>query len=61
MEKSLPDYLDQCISNIEKLKENKLLLGLGDLLDEKMKNFVRIKLKDEVLGYLRFYQKYPIL
>ena len=61
MEKSLPDYLDQCISTIEKLKENKLLAGIGDLLDEKMKNFVRNKLKDEVLEYLRFYQKYPIL
>ncbi len=61
MEKSLPDYLDQCISTIEKLKENKLLAGVGDILDEKTKNFVRNKLKDEVLEYLRFYQKYPIL
>ncbi|MBT7092956.1 MAG: nucleotidyl transferase AbiEii/AbiGii toxin family protein, partial [Bacteroidetes bacterium] len=61
MEQSLPNYLDQCISAIEKLKENNLLAGVGDLLDEKMKNFVRNKLKDEVLEYLRFYQKYPIL
>lgn len=61
MEKSLPDYLGQCISNIEKLKENRLLVGVGDLLDEKMKNFVKNKLKEEVLEYLRFYQKYPIL
>jgi len=61
MEKSLPDYLDQCISTIEKLKENKLLVGVGDLLDEKTKYFVRNNLKDEVLEYLRFYQKYPIL
>ncbi|MEA1876852.1 MAG: nucleotidyl transferase AbiEii/AbiGii toxin family protein [Bacteroidota bacterium] len=60
MQLSLHDYLEQCISTIGDLKTNKLLIGIGDLLDQNMKNFVRNKLKDEVLEYLRFYQKYPI-
>lgn len=61
MEISLPDYLGLCIAAIENLLENKLLMGVGDLLDEKMKNFVRTKLKNEVLSLLQFYMKYPIL
>jgi len=61
MQLSMPEYLDLCISTIGDLKTNKLLIGIGDLLDEKMKNFVRNKLKDEVLEFLRFYKKYPII
>jgi len=61
MEKTLSDYLSDCISTIENINSKKLLFGVGDLLDGKMKSLVRNKLKDEVLEYLRFYQKYPIL
>jgi predicted nucleotidyltransferase component of viral defense system len=60
MQQPMHDYLDLCITTIGDLNTNKLLMGVGDLLDEKMKNFVRNKLKDEVLEFLRFYQKYPI-
>lgn len=61
MNKPLGDYLESCISKIEDLQANKLLTGLGELMDGKMKNFVRTKLKDEVLGLLQYYQRYPIL
>ena len=61
MDMPLQDYLDRCISAVEKLPGNRLLAGLGELMDEPMKNFVRSKLKQEVLGLLRFYQAYPIL
>lgn len=61
MQQSLHDYLDKCISTIGDLKTNKLLTGIGDLLDQNMKNFVRNKLKNEALEYLSFYQKYPII
>ena len=61
MDMPLQDYLDRCISAVEKLPGNRLLAGLGELMDEPMKNFVRSNLKQEVLGLLRFYQGYPIL
>jgi len=61
MESSLSDYLERCISVVDQMPSNKLLTGVGDLLDEKIKSFVKAKLLSEVLEYLRFYQKYPIL
>lgn len=60
MQQSLHTYLGRCISTIGDLKTNKLLTGIGDLLDQNMKNFVRNKLKNEALEFLSFYQKYPI-
>jgi hypothetical protein len=38
-----------------------MLHGLGDLMDEKTKNFVRTRLKKEVLGFLEFYRDFPLL
>lgn len=57
---SLSDYLQKCIDFLDNLSNKNLLNGLGDLIDEKMKNFVRTKLCDETVMLLRFYQKFPI-
>jgi len=56
----LSDYLQKCIDFLDNLSNKNLLNGLGDLIDEKMKNFVRTKLCDETVMLLRFYQKFPI-
>jgi hypothetical protein len=37
-----------------------LLQGIGELLDNKMKTFVRRKLRAETIGLLRFYKEFPI-
>jgi len=50
MEQSLLDYLDWCITSIEKVPSDKLLGGLGEVLDEKLKSFVRTKLKERGAG-----------
>ena len=55
-EKSTKAYLGRCITYVEKLPENKLLGGLGELISEKEKTFVRNQLKREVLFLLRAYQ-----
>jgi hypothetical protein len=34
---------------------------MGELMDNKMKRFVQVKLHSEVLKLLKFYKDYPIL
>lgn len=57
----LATYLKKCIKVIEKVRENSLLNGLGELMDEDMKTFVRKKLKSEVISLLKLYEKFPII
>lgn len=54
--KKLADYLDDCIKAVESIRENRILDGLGELLDEKEKNWVRKNLKSEALFQLKNYQ-----
>ncbi|MFA5993704.1 MAG: nucleotidyl transferase AbiEii/AbiGii toxin family protein [Parcubacteria group bacterium] len=55
-EKSVKDYLGKCITLVENVPTNKMLVGLGELVDEKEKTFVRNKLKEEVLFLLKVYR-----
>lgn len=42
---------------ITSIKPNQLLQGIGELIEEKQKNWVKEKLKDEVIFYLNLYLK----
>ena len=56
-QKNTATYIADCISLIEEIPDNQLLQGLGELLDsEKEKNWVKTKLKEEVLFVLRNYR-----
>lgn len=48
-----PEYIGKCIKTVEKVNERYILAGLGELLNEKQKSFVRDKLKDEILFLLK--------
>lgn len=61
MEMTLDSYLQKCIAKIETLNEKRILSGLGELMDNEHKNFVRTRLKREVLTLLRIYREFPIL
>ena len=61
MEIPLTDYIQKCINQLEKMSDRGLLNGLGELVDEDMKKFVRTKLRTETLSLLRFYKEFPIL
>ncbi|MCL1864503.1 MAG: nucleotidyl transferase AbiEii/AbiGii toxin family protein [Spirochaetes bacterium] len=61
MEKSLTEYLQECIDTIEKLPNRSLLDGLGELVQPELKTFVRTKLRAEVITLLRFYKSFPII
>ncbi len=49
--------LRMAIKKLETIKSNKLLQGLGELVDEEQKNWVKNKLKEELIFYLKAYLK----
>lgn len=57
---SYSDYLQKCIEQLEAMNESRLLQGLGELMDNEMKKFVKSKLLSETITLLKFYKKFPI-
>lgn len=53
--KTLPKQLAGCITLIEGVKDNKILQGLGELLGEKDKVWVKDHLREEVIFILKNY------
>lgn len=51
------EHLKKCIQRTEKNSSHYLLAGLGDLLEEKQKIFVKEKLKEDILFLLKLYLK----
>jgi predicted nucleotidyltransferase component of viral defense system len=60
-QKTLSEYLQNCIEKMENLPKRSLLFGLGELLDNEMKTFVRNKLRQEIVLLLKVYQQFPIV
>lgn len=54
------EYLDKCITRIGKIPSKSLLNGIGELVDNKMKNFVRQGMKTETLQLLKIYREFPV-
>jgi len=61
MEMLLPEYLQACIQRLEGLSKTGLLQGIGELMDDEMKVFVRSQLIPESIRLLKFYQEFPIV
>ena len=57
----LINYLQKCIETLEKMSDKGMLNGLGELMDEEMKRFVRNKMRLETISLLRFYQQFPLI
>ncbi len=57
----LSEYIQLCINQLENMSQHKILDGLGELVDEDMKTFVRNQLVKELVSYLKFYKEFPIL
>ena len=56
----LEDYLDKCITTLSSLSSTGLLNGLGELMNEEWKKFVRSKLLPETIQLLQFYRMFPL-
>jgi hypothetical protein len=59
-QKTYSEYMQECINAMENLPKRSLLYGLGELLEQDLKTFVRNKLRTEILTLLRFYKDFPI-
>ena len=55
------DYIQKYIGHLELKSSKGLLSGMGELMDDEMKVFVRNKLLTEVIGLLKFYKDFPII
>ncbi len=54
--KNVKEYLADCIATIEKVKDNEILQGLGELIGDKEKTWVKNKLRKETVLLLKNYQ-----
>jgi len=61
MKMPLADYLQKCIGHLESMTGKGLLGGMGELVDDGMKRFVKTKLLTECIGLMKFYKEFPIL
>lgn len=55
------DYIQKCINLIESVNDRSLLHGVGELMNDDIKKFVRKNLKTETIVLLNFYKDFPIL
>lgn len=60
MGKSFSQYMQECIDMLGKMSDKGLLNGLGELTDEKMKRFIKTKLRTETISLLQFFKEFPI-
>lgn len=51
----LKEYFKGCIKKVEKIDERYILQGLGEILDEQQKHWIRKNIKKDILFFLRFY------
>lgn len=61
MGKPFSQYVQECIDMLEKISDKGLLNGLGELTDEKMKRFIKTKLRTETISLLQFFKEFPII
>lgn len=54
----LPDAIKQAQKKISEVKNTQLISGLGELLDNKQKAWVKDKLKEELLFLLKLYEEH---
>ena len=60
MDMEFKEYIDSCIAKIEKLPGKNLLNGIGELVDNNLKSFVREQLKEETIQLLKMYGEFPL-
>lgn len=54
--KNIEEYLNECILIIEQVQDNQILQGLGELVSEKQKKWVKMNLRKEAIFLLKNYQ-----
>ncbi len=61
MKMPLSEYLQKCIDNLATLNKKRMLQGMGELMNDELKQFVRTHLLEETISLLKLYKEFPIL
>lgn len=61
MGQDLDTYLERCIKHLGTLSNKQMHVGLGELLDNKMKAFVHTRLLSETISLLQIYRACPLI
>ena len=61
MKTPFSDYLQNCIDMLNNSSDKNMLNGLGELVNQELKTFIRTKLRTETITLLRFYKEFPII
>jgi predicted nucleotidyltransferase component of viral defense system len=61
MKMPLPEYLQNCIDNLATLNKKRMLQGMGELMNDELKQFVKTHLLEETISLLKLYKEFPIL
>jgi len=61
MQMPLKDYLEKCASHLETLSDRNIHIGLGELIDDTIRQFVHSELRTETITHLRLFAMYPLL
>lgn len=61
MGQPLEAYIECCIKHLQTLNDRQMHVGLGELLDNKMKAFVHTRLLSETIGLLQLFQACPLI
>lgn len=61
MGQSLDAYLERCIAHLQTLSDKQMHVGLGELLDNKMKAFVHTRLLSETISLLQIFRACPLI
>lgn len=54
-------YLQKCIDAVEQITEKRILSGMGELMSDDTRQFVKLRLKQETITLLKMYKAFPIL
>ncbi len=60
MKMQFADYIEKCITELEKINNKRILSGLGDLIDYNNKATIRQNLKKDTIALLKLYKEFPI-
>ena len=61
MKMALANYIQKCIDQLQSMTDKGMLNGLGELMNEEMKKFVRTELRKKTISLLMFYKEFPII
>jgi len=60
MQQPYEEYIQRCIERIGSMNSRTILQGIGELIDDDMKKFVRTGLLSETITLFRFYKDFPV-